>query len=45
MENGASRHMKLAPQSFSSLTEQDLGVQVEFGDDAKYSVGVGTIPF
>lgn len=31
---------------FFSLTEQDLGVQVEVGDDAKYPiVGIGTIPF
>jgi hypothetical protein len=33
-------------QLFSSLKRQDLGVQVELGDDAKYAVvRVGTIPF
>jgi hypothetical protein len=31
---------------FTSLTEQDLGVHVELGNDAKYAVkGVGTILF
>jgi hypothetical protein len=41
-----SFHMTSAQQLFSSLTEQDSGVQLELGDDAKYSVvGIGTIPF
>jgi hypothetical protein len=40
-----SRHMTSTRELFSSLTEQDSGVQVELGDDAKYPVvGVGTIP-
>jgi hypothetical protein len=38
--------MTSAHQLFSSLKKQDLGVQVELGDDAKYPVAkVGTIPF
>jgi hypothetical protein len=43
MDSGASRP---ARELFSSLTEQDSGVRVELGDDAKYPVaGIGTIPF
>jgi hypothetical protein len=46
VNSGASRHMTLAQELFSSLTEQDSGAQVELGDDAKYLVArVGTIPF
>ena len=46
VDNGSSRHMTSTWELFSSLTEQDLGVQVEIGDDAKYLVvGDGTIPF
>jgi hypothetical protein len=38
--------MTSARHLFYSLKKQDLGVYVEVGDDAKYSVaGVGTIPF
>ena len=46
MDNGASQHMTLVQQFFSSLKKQDSGVQVELGDDAKYPIArVGTIPF
>jgi hypothetical protein len=46
LDNGASRHMRSSLQLFSSLKKQDLGVQIELGDDAKYLVvGVSTIPF
>jgi hypothetical protein len=46
VDNEVSRHMTSTRQLFSSLKKQDLGVQVELGDDAKYPVArVGTIPF
>jgi hypothetical protein len=46
VDNGASQHMTLAQQLFSSLKKQDSRVQVELGKDAKYPVArVGTIPF
>ena len=38
MDNGASRHMMEARELFSSLTNADLGIHVELGDDAKYVV-------
>lgn len=44
VDSGASWHMTSTRQLFSSLIDQDLGVEVE--DDAKNPVvGVGTIPF
>lgn len=38
--------MTEARELFSVLTEEDLGVHVELGDDAKYAVkGEGTVTF
>jgi hypothetical protein len=46
VDSGASHHMTSARQLFSNLKKQDSGLQVELGDDAKYSIArVGTIPF
>jgi hypothetical protein len=46
VDSGASRHMTSIQRVFCSMKKQDLGVQVELGDYAKYPiVGVGTIPF
>jgi hypothetical protein len=38
VDSGASRHMTSTQQLFSSLKKQDSRVQVECGDDAKYTV-------
>jgi hypothetical protein len=46
LNSGASNHMTEAWESFSSLTEKDLGTHVDLGDDAKYAMkGEGTIMF
>jgi hypothetical protein len=46
LDNDASHHMIEALELFSSLTEMDLDVQVELGDDAKFVVkGEGTTMF
>jgi hypothetical protein len=44
--SGASRHILEEWDLFSSLTERDLDVHVELGDDAKYAMkGEGTTMF
>jgi len=46
VDREAYLHITSTRQLFSSLMKQELRVQVELGDDAKYSVvGVGTISF
>jgi hypothetical protein len=46
VDSGASRHMITNKSTFSRLEEQDSNMQVELGDDAKYSViGMGSISF
>jgi hypothetical protein len=46
VDSGASRHMAGSRESLTSLSEEDSGLQVELGDNAKYAVkGVGTTSF
>ncbi|KAH9293147.1 hypothetical protein KI387_041654, partial [Taxus chinensis] len=46
VDSGASRHMTLNKAAFFRLKEQHTSMQVELGDDAKYSVtGIGSISF
>jgi hypothetical protein len=45
-DSGSSHHMTKEHEIFNSLTERDLEVHVELGDDSKYVVkGEGTIMF
>jgi hypothetical protein len=46
VDSGASRHMTGSQKSLTSLSEEDSGLQVELGDNAKYAVkGVGAASF
>ena len=46
LDSGASSHMIEARELFSGLSEDDLGIHVELGDDAKYAMkGLGTVQF
>jgi hypothetical protein len=46
LDSGASHHMTEAWEICSSLTERDLDVHVELGDDSKYAVkGDGIVMF
>ena len=46
VDNGASHHMTGSQESLTSFSEEDLGLQVELGDNAKYVVkGLGTTLF
>jgi hypothetical protein len=46
VDSGASRHMIRSRESLISLSEEDSGLLVELGDNAKYAVkGVGIASF
>eukprot|EP00253_Pinus_taeda_P032069 PITA_32069 len=46
LDRGASFHMTGDRDLFSDLEDKDLGVQIEMGDDGRYSAtGIGTISF
>lgn len=38
LDNGASHHMTEARELFSGISDDDSGIHVELGDDAKYVV-------
>ena len=46
LDSGASFHMYGDKDLFADLDEKDLGVQIEMGDDGRYSAtSIGTISF